>query len=380
VLLYWTGTAGSFPISTYEIRKGATWAGGTLIGTKSGGFTTVFEALAGTYTYWVAPLDAAGNYGTPASITTKVNQPPDYVLKADILSAFAGTLSSALKLANGNVLLPVDTVSNVTSHFTVGHTWNTIQDQITAGYPLVIEPAVSSGYYEETIDYGAVLPATYVTVNVTGSALAGAPVVSVQISTSPDNSTWTVTAGNNAFGTGFRYVKVRVTVTSAGTDLYLLTALETRLDSKLKNDGGTVAAVSTDTLGTIVNFSTQFVDVSSAVVSPMGTTVADAIADFHDAVDAVTYTVASNVCTVTHTAHPWVTGQKLLVTFLTGTGITGVYTITGTTANTYTFAMTTANQASAANAQTYPQSMRVYLFNSAGTRISGNVAWTLKGY
>jgi len=32
------------------------------------------------------------------------------------------------------------------------------------------------------------------------------------------------------------------------------------------------------------------------------------------------------------------------------------------------------------NISLYPQSMRVYLFNTSGARISSNVSWAIKGY
>ena len=57
VLLYWSQVTGSLPTDTYEIRRGVTWATATLIGTKSGGFTTVMETVAGTYTYWICAIE-----------------------------------------------------------------------------------------------------------------------------------------------------------------------------------------------------------------------------------------------------------------------------------------------------------------------------------
>ena len=65
--------------------------------------------------------------------------------------------------------------------------------------------------------------------------------------------------------------------------------------------------------------------------------------------------------------------------FASSGGITGSYVITVTDANHYTVAMTTANTSGAASI--YPESMRVYLFNSTtGARVSGNVSWSIKGY
>lgn len=116
VLFRWTCVAGTMPIDTFQLRKGATWAGATVIGDKSGGFTTVFETVAGTYTYWLAARDTAGNYGPAASVTTTVQQPPDYVLAQSWDSTFSGTKGNAL-LDAGVLTLPVDTAETFEAHF-----------------------------------------------------------------------------------------------------------------------------------------------------------------------------------------------------------------------------------------------------------------------
>lgn len=90
VLLSWSASVGTLPIVTYDVRRGPAWETATSVGQKSGGFTTVFETVAGLYTYWVAGIDSAGNVGTPASVVTRVDQPPDYILQLDRNSDFNG--------------------------------------------------------------------------------------------------------------------------------------------------------------------------------------------------------------------------------------------------------------------------------------------------
>ena len=48
-LIYWSAPAsGSLPVDRYEVRKGATFAGGSVIGSNGNStFSTVFEQLAG---------------------------------------------------------------------------------------------------------------------------------------------------------------------------------------------------------------------------------------------------------------------------------------------------------------------------------------------
>lgn len=90
ILFYWTNLPGTLPIDRIELRKGADFNTAELIGQKSGTFTTVFEEKGNTYTYWLQAMDTAGNAGTETSISVLVNEPPDYVLKADWNSDFFG--------------------------------------------------------------------------------------------------------------------------------------------------------------------------------------------------------------------------------------------------------------------------------------------------
>jgi Putative phage tail protein len=279
VLLYWTDSTATLPIQSYEVRRGATYAGSTLIGTKQGLFTTVFESAGGVYTYWITGIDTAGNYGTPKQTTTTVNQPPDFVLHAAFNSTFSGTLSNAL-VENGTLVIPVNTTETYAAHFTT-HSWTSPQDQITAGFPIYIEPALSPGYYEETFDVGTVLSSNKITLTTNGSIIAGAPTIATIISTSPDNVTYTNYPGvTSVFATGFRYVKVRITVSGGTADLYRLNSLNVTINSKLINDAGSVSALASDVGGTVVFFNIPFIAVSSINVSANSTTPVTTIFDF----------------------------------------------------------------------------------------------------
>ena len=379
VMFYWTLPAKTtLPVDHVKMRKGSTWDGGTEIGDKKGSFTTLNESLAGTYTYWAAVVDTDNNESTPVSVTVKVSEPPDFIFHGDFTSDLSGTKSSAI-LENSAVVLPVNTTETWASHFT-SRSWTSPSDQVSAGYPIFIQPANGSGYYDETFDFGAILSSSKVTLTYSGSTVAGSPTVTPKISLSDDNVTYVDYDGySEVYGTNFRYVKIRVTVTeSTGTGLYSLTSLYVKLDAKLKTDAGSVSALSTDASGTIVNFSKEFVDIQSITLTPSGTTAATAVYDFQDSNLSSTYAVVSNVCTVTYTAHGFITGQKVRLQFSTGNGINGVYTITGYTANTFTVAMTVGN--TSGNCLVYPESFRVYLFNSSGTRISGTASWNARGY
>lgn len=380
VMLYWDLPAiTSLPIDHVILKRGTTWAGAALIGDKKGGFTTQSEMQAGTYTYWIAVVDTDNNQSTPVSLTTKVSEPPDFVFHADYTSTFAGTKSSAA-LENARVVLPINTTETFQQHF-VNNAWTTPQAQITAGYPIYIQPANGSGYYEETFDFGSILSSSRVTVVYNGTVVSGTPVITTNISVSDDNVTYVNYNGvSDIYATAFRYVKVRFIVSeTTGTGLYSLSYLNVKLDAKLINDAGTFSALSTDTLGTIVNFNKAFIDVTSITLSLNTTSSLTAVYDFGGANVSATYAVVSNVCTVTATAHGFITGQKVRLQFSTGAGVSGVYTITGYTTNTFTVSMVISN--TSGNNLVYPESCRVYVFNSTtGVRASCTGSWSVKGY
>jgi hypothetical protein len=283
VLLQWTDSTQTLPIIVYELRKGATYAGATVIGTKQGKFTTVFETASGTYTYWLVGIDSAGNYGTPGSISAQVNQPPDYILKLDQDSTFSGTKTN-LAAESNNLYANINTTETWQSHFT-SRSWSTPQDQINAGYPYYAMPTPSTGQYLETIDYGAVLGGTRVATTLTSNTVTGSITVTPAISVKKlVGDAWTSYPGvNSIFVTDFRYVQIQYDFASAGgNDILEITNINTKLDSKLRTDSGSGTANSGDSGGTTVTFNIPFIDVDSISVTGAGTDAIIAVYDFVD--------------------------------------------------------------------------------------------------
>jgi hypothetical protein len=280
VLFRWEGEQGSLPIDNYLLYKGNDVNNLTVIGKKNGTFTTVFENEAGTYTYWLSAIDSAGNEGTKFKVSTIVSEPPDYVLNRLWESDFSGTKNNA-KLDNGNLYIPINTTESIQQHFT-NNSWTSPQDQVNAGYDLWVEPFELNGYYEEVFDYGATLASSLVTMVIDTTTIQGSPSLSTTISISPDGITYTdYTNQYQVYGTGFRYVKIRLDV--SGTDSLLeISQLSVKLDSKIKNDSGSGTAVSTDVGGTTVTFNKSFVDITSITVTPNSTIPMYAIYDFKD--------------------------------------------------------------------------------------------------
>lgn len=291
VLLRWTDAVQTLPIDYYEVRRGSTYAGSTLIGTVSARYTLIFETAGGTYTYWITGYDAAGNSATPASVSAIVNDPPDYELQYDQNTTFSGTKSNFIQ-EDGSIVGPFDTTETWQSHFT-SRSWDQPQDQIDAGYPYYLEPTSTSGYYEETIDYGTVLSATKITITPTYQIIDGTPTITPKISVRASTSDpWTDYDGlSSVYVTNFRYVKYRFTVTGNGNDLVRFTAINVRFDVKLKSDAGVVAANAADSGGTTVTFNKAFVDVISITVTPKGTSAVFALYDFTDVPNPTSFKV-----------------------------------------------------------------------------------------
>lgn len=292
VLLRWNDCTQTLPLDSYELRRGSTWAGGTVIGTKKGLFTTVFETASGTYTYWLAGIDVAGNYGTPGSVTAVVNQPPDYVLSYDQNSTFSGTKTNTI-LSDGVLIATVNTTETWQDHFST-RGWTTLQDQINAGFPIYAQPSTTTGSYVEEIDFGTVLAGTKVTSTLTSAVVSGSITVTPKLSIKTTaGGSWTDYAGvDSIYATNFRYLKVTYDFASAGgDDLLSISKLNVKLDKKLKSDTGTGTANSADSGGTTVNFNIAFVDVEGISVTPSGTTARIAIYDFVDAPNPTSFKV-----------------------------------------------------------------------------------------
>lgn len=382
VLLFWSyPNKTTLPISHARIKKGNSWASGTTMGDVSGTFSAIFETLAGTYTYWIAVVDTDNNESTPISLTVYVSQPPDFIFNAAYTSTFTGTKSNAVSYGVTGVVLPVNTSEIWSDHFST-RSWATPQAQVDAGYPIYAQPTVASGYYEEVFDYGNILASSQVTLSYTGTIVAGAPVLVTTISLSANGTDYIDYASTPIFGTNFRYVKVRITVSqvSTTTALYHLQSLNLRLDSKQKTDSGTTSMNSADANGTIINFNSEFIDVASITLTPLGTSQLSAVYDFRDTVISGTYSATGTECTLSETSHGLIIGQKVRLYFSSGTAINGVYTVSSVTnANEYKVSMNVISPTSGSH-QGYPNSCRGYLFDGAGARQSGTLSWNVRGY
>jgi len=292
-LLYWTAPAsGTLPIDRYEVRKGASWSAGTVVGSNGNStFTAIFEQQAGVYTYWVAAFDSAGNTGTPVGIPATINQPPDYVLRTQIRSTFAGTATN-LYLEDGTLLGPV-APETWSQHFE-SRGWTSPQAQIDAGFPLYAEPSVATATYEEAFDYGTALPPTIVTVTLGATVIAGQVATSCQIYTKLASAdAWTAAAAGatSVLAASFRYVRVVWTFSgSPGANLIRVTSFDVKLSNKLRTDSGRFV-ITNAAAGVFVPFGVAFIDADTPLCQAAGTTALLPIVDFADVPNPSGFTV-----------------------------------------------------------------------------------------
>lgn len=384
VLLRWTlPDKTSLPISHILIKRGISWElADKIIGEKSGTFTSIFELAGGNYTYWLAVVDTDGRESIPTPISLSVSQPPDFVFNAEYISTLQGTMSNVGHITNSTSLLMLINNSETWAQHFSSHSWNSPLDQINASYPVYAQPNTTPAYYQESFNYGQILTSSSITTALTGSIVSGNPTVYTEIETSVDGSTWTTPQRLEAvFATNFQYIRVTIrAVANSAIDLYRIDKLVVRLDNKQISDSGTADCSSSDSLGTIVNFNKEFIDIQSITLTPSGTTPLTSVYDFKDALISGTYSITSNVCTVNATAHGLISGQNVRLAFTSGTAISDTYTITKINDNQYTVSVTGQPNTSG-NVVTYSQSMRIYVFTStSGVRQNAKVGWSIKGY
>jgi hypothetical protein len=262
VLLTWT-----IPVSTWDIQYYTLYRETTLIGRQDGTFAVSFEMISGTYTYRVIPTDIAGNIGAEATTTVVVRQPPDFDLVAQGIDDLSGVIDRGLRIGD-KILYNVDLVKQWDEHFE-SHSWETIQDQISAGYPLYIQPALIQGSYGRIMDFGGVFNNVIVNVSWSQNPIAGTMTATAQIRTSADGITWGEWVfGRSVFAESFRYIHIYIEFNGADdTALIEFANLIVSLNVKSEIDSGQIYADKDDIGGTVVLFNKAFKDVNSITVT-----------------------------------------------------------------------------------------------------------------
>lgn len=277
VLLTWND-----PVHPFEIIHFHIYRQGVEIGMVNSNFFVYFEQLSGTYEYGVQAHDYPGNHGAITTVELQVSQPPDYVLEDSFTSTFTGTKVNCIS-EGGKLVAIVDTSKTWAQHFS-DNSWATIQDQINAGYPIYIEPGLTTGSYEEIHDFSTIFSSVIISVNWNELVIDGDVQVVCKIAVSDDNITYSAyTSATTLFAESVRYVKFKLEFTSANDKgISEFSALTVFLNVKREMDGGTVDVLAADTGGTEVFFNKSFKDIESITLTPLSTTEQIAIYDFTD--------------------------------------------------------------------------------------------------
>lgn len=292
-LLKWDPpVTGTLPVVGYRIYRGDTFADAEFIGEVRGTFFAYFELIAGTFTYWVVPIDTASNLGAQSSTTEKISEPPDFVFldDAQLRPEDFNTLSN-VAYDNGILIGPVDTSETWEDHF-VNNGWTTIQDQINAGYPIYAQPALLTGYAQEVIDFGVVVPSSLIKLTYASEVISGDVTITPLIEWSYDGVTWSTAGGTTVLGSNFRYV--RITLTMIGIDdlsIATISDVRVRLDVKIVHERGTATSAASDANGTYVAFTTPFLDVKKITITPESETPTIFAYNFKDIPDPTGFNV-----------------------------------------------------------------------------------------
>jgi hypothetical protein len=162
IMLSWGPPASTtLPIAKYEVYVGDTFNGARLLDQAFGTFFTYLEQSADDYTYWVRPIDTAGNLGGTASVTISSRGTSSFVLVSEHdLSPATATLTNALRDGCSDISIfgPANTTETWSQHF-INNGFTTIQQFIDAGHIHLLEPtsAAIPGRAEWTIDLGSKL-------------------------------------------------------------------------------------------------------------------------------------------------------------------------------------------------------------------------------
>lgn len=279
VLFFWDDPTTTFQVAFYTIFKN-----GVAIGTTTSTFFTYFELAAGTYTYVIEATDIAGNVGTPSSgLVLTLPDPTDFILHGSINDDFSGTKVECKLDLNGCIIAPIDITTSYQNHF-INNSWASPQAQVSAGYPIFIEPADTTppSTYTQTFDFGTIVDNAIVNLFYTTQAVAGTVNISFTIAVSTDNITYdTPQNGTSRFATAVRYAKVVVTFTPTNDkSLIYFCNFQATLNVHLENDGGNVTANAGDVGGTVVSFNKTFLQVTSITSIVKQTTNRIVVIDF----------------------------------------------------------------------------------------------------
>lgn len=130
-------------------------------GIVTGTFISFFEQTDGTFRYAVSAVNILGETSEELlEVEVTLNAPPDYTLTDEGEATLGGTKVNVIveqDLELTILRILACTVVETWSNHFITNGWATIQDQIDAGFPLYLEPTNATGSYQEDFDFGVAL-------------------------------------------------------------------------------------------------------------------------------------------------------------------------------------------------------------------------------
>lgn len=293
VLLRWSKPESELPISHYEILKGASFENASYMGKADKTFTTFFERISGTYTYWVYAVDSSGKSGEASSVTIEVDVPLDYKQLSDFNATFDGNKVNLVKSV-GRLIGPISTTETWESFFDDNNE-STFQDFIDNGYTIYYQPdSTKSASYEEVIDLGALLSRVTVDLTIDIAEVFQGNISNLSLyptlSVSSDNVNYIDYPGlYQVSSENIQYVKYKIDIT---TDDIVKADLRPKIKISTKRISEAGKNEVTDAVnGKVIFFTKSFADIESITVSPKGTSSLVAVYDFVDIPNPANFTI-----------------------------------------------------------------------------------------
>jgi hypothetical protein len=287
ISLDWDQPTSQFRIEYYIITKDA-----AIIASRvSGTFWSRQESLAGSFTYGVTAVDIAGNESSEITVTVDVNGPTDFDVQDSQTSDLSGTIVNGA-VENSRLLVCLNLTETFQQHF-VNNAWATPQAQIDAGYPIYIQPTLTTASYEEIFDFGTIYTNVIVNLSYLFETLEGSFTFGIDVRVSDDNITYSSAyVTSSFFVTSARYVKVHFDFTGASNlSLLAFSNFVCTLSVKREVDGGEASVFSTDASGTVISFNKAFKFVESITVTVKQTATRFVTYDFAGGSNPTTFKV-----------------------------------------------------------------------------------------
>jgi len=267
------------PETFAKIESRASKAAPVYVGKYSGEFAVLDEQQPGEWEYCIAGVDYAGNRADPACLILTLAPPDNYFLLDQIDNLLPEPETTETNVADSGVpfnwIAPVNTTETWTQHF-AGPGWQTINDQIAAGFPIYAQPAnTTPALVSWEYDYINPLPPLMVSADATYDVLAPAPTVTMRLwAKLSGGTTWILMqqaqdSASSLLPANTRYVKVDTEVATSPDKkgLVLLTNVSYRIDVKYKDDSG-IATTAADGQAVVV-FNVDFVDIRGVSITSM---------------------------------------------------------------------------------------------------------------